>query len=314
LVKNKVINWYSIATGIIIFAAGGILVFLAVNRMNYFYLFYKLAGGVVMQIIGNELYENIFKRKSIRSFSGLPMNAETKEKMTRNTEIVNEACENVRIILAENKSGNIFKGMIGSYGAIRDAGLYTAFIGKNNDNKAEYDIGYYGEAFILSAISARLGTCWISGTFNPDQVNKNLNICENERIYAVTPLGYPAESEGGVHKLMRFAIGSAKRKTIDQISNINEVRDKQDWMVSALEALRVAPSAKNIQPWFVKFEDKKIVLLDGRGSNSSSKSMDIEMGIAMLHLELGANKNGRTGKWVYPVNSGKCKAYFEFNI
>lgn len=264
-----------------------------------------------MKIIGNELYENIFKRKSIRSFSSSPLNAEVKEKMARNAEIVNEASGDVRIILAENKSGNIFKGMLGSYGAIKNADLYAAFIGKNNDTKAEYDIGYYGEAFILSAISAGLGTCWISGTFSPDEVYKDINISENERIYAVTPLGYPAESEGGAHKLMRFIIGSAKRKTIEQISNISEVKDKQDWMISALEALRVAPSERNIQPWFTRFEDEKIVLLDGRDPNSSNKSMNIDLGIAMLHLELGAYKNGRAGKWVYSVNSSRSEAYFE---
>lgn len=264
-----------------------------------------------MQIIGNKLYENIFKRKSIRSFLNSPLNTEVTEKMTRSAEIVNRACQNMRIILAENKSGNIFRGIIGSYGVIRNAVWYAAFIGKNNDNKVEYDIGYYGEAFILSAIFEGLGTCWINGTFNPDEVNKDMNISEDERIYAVTPLGYPAESETGVHKFMRFVIGSAKRKTIEQISNISEIKDKPDWMLSALEALRAAPSARNIQPWFVRFEDGKIVLLDERNSDSAGKSMDIDMGIAMLHLELGAYNAGRTGKWVYPLNSGKSKAYFE---
>lgn len=265
-----------------------------------------------MQIIGNELYENIFKRKSIRSFFNSPLNAEVKEKMAKNAEIVNGACQDIRIIMAENKSGNIFKGIIGSYGVIRNADWYAAFIGKNDDKKVEYDIGYFGEAFILSAISEGLGTCWINGTYNPDEVNKDINISEDERVYAVTPLGYPAESEAGVHKFMRFAIGSAKRKTIEQISNISEIKDKQDWMLSALEALKAAPSARNIQPWFVRFEDGKIVLFDERNSDSAGKSMDIDMGIAMLHLELGVYNAGRTGKWVYPLNSGKSNAYFEF--
>lgn len=81
-------------------------------------------------------------------------------------------------------------------------------------------------------------------------------------------------------------------------------------MLSALEALRAAPSARNIQPWFVRFEDEKIVLLD-ESSNSAGKSMNIDMGIAMLHLELGVYHAGRNGKWVYTVNSGKHKACFE---
>lgn len=131
-----------------------------------------------MQIIGNELYQNIFKRRSIRSFSSSPLNTRVKEKMARNAEIVNGASKDLRIILAGNTPGNIFRGMIGSYGAIKNVGLYAAFIGQNIDDKVEYDIGYYGEAFILSAISEGLGTCWINGTFNPDEVTKDINISE----------------------------------------------------------------------------------------------------------------------------------------
>lgn len=266
-----------------------------------------------MAIISNEAYENIFKRKSVRSFSTEALSNKVKEKLTQNIEIINNKASNVRIVLTENKSGNIFKGLIGSYGVIKNAPLYAAFIGKKDDEKAQFDIGYYGEAFILSAISEGLGTCWIAGTYHPEAVSKEISIAENEQVFAVTPIGYPAENEGGAHKLLRFLVGSAKRKPLDQISDINEAEDRQDWTVSTLEALRAAPSAKNVQPWYVRFEAGKINLFDGKDEQPSNKGINIDFGIALLHLELGAYKNGKTGSWVYPLQSGSLKASFELD-
>ncbi|OPJ57249.1 nitroreductase family protein [Alkalithermobacter paradoxus] len=46
---------------------------------------------------------------------------------------------------------------------------------------------------ILQAQELGLGTCWIGGFFE-DQVKDILEIPENVRVVAITPLGYPAEN------------------------------------------------------------------------------------------------------------------------
>ena len=49
------------------------------------------------------------------------------------------------------------------------------------------------EHLILQATEEGLGTCWI-GSFEETEVKAILNIPENVRVLALTPLGYPNES------------------------------------------------------------------------------------------------------------------------
>jgi len=50
------------------------------------------------------------------------------------------------------------------------------------------------EHLILAATEKGLGTCWIGGQFDEKIVKKALNIPENIRVVALTPLGYPDEA------------------------------------------------------------------------------------------------------------------------
>ncbi len=49
------------------------------------------------------------------------------------------------------------------------------------------------EHLILQAVEEGLGTCWI-GSFEETEVKAILNIPENVRVLALTPLGYPDET------------------------------------------------------------------------------------------------------------------------
>lgn len=56
------------------------------------------------------------------------------------------------------------------------------------------DIAIAFEHLVLAATNFGLGTCWM-GRWGRDEGIKNvLNIPENVKVLAVTPLGYPAES------------------------------------------------------------------------------------------------------------------------
>jgi nitroreductase len=49
------------------------------------------------------------------------------------------------------------------------------------------------EHLILQAAEEDLGTCWI-GSFEEEEVKSILNVPENVRVLALTPLGYPDET------------------------------------------------------------------------------------------------------------------------
>ncbi|MEM2465467.1 MAG: nitroreductase family protein, partial [Candidatus Bathyarchaeia archaeon] len=55
------------------------------------------------------------------------------------------------------------------------------------------DMGISMEHLILAAAEQGLGTCWIGGGFNEENVKKALGIPDEIRVVALTPLGYPDE-------------------------------------------------------------------------------------------------------------------------
>jgi len=71
------------------------------------------------------------------------------------------------------------------------------------------------EHLVLAATDQGLGTCWIGG-FNEAKVKKTLQIPENIKVVALTPLGYPADLSMR-SKLVRSASDAEKRKPIEDI-------------------------------------------------------------------------------------------------
>ena len=55
------------------------------------------------------------------------------------------------------------------------------------------DAGLAMEHLILAAAEQGLGTCW-QGLFSEEKVRNTLNVPENVRVLAMTPLGYPDET------------------------------------------------------------------------------------------------------------------------
>jgi nitroreductase len=65
----------------------------------------------------------------------------------------------------------------------------------NKDGKPYYmlDMGISMEHLMLAATERGLGTCWIGGQLDEKPVKEALNIPENIRVVALTPLGYRDE-------------------------------------------------------------------------------------------------------------------------
>ena len=87
---------------------------------------------------------------------------------------------------------------------------------RNGMNYYLVDVGISMQQLILAATNLELGTCWI-GAFDEAKVKKVLQVPENVKVVAMTPLGYPADKEGIGSKLIKTAIGSGKRKPLEEI-------------------------------------------------------------------------------------------------
>ena len=72
------------------------------------------------------------------------------------------------------------------------------------------------QQLVLAATALELGTCWI-GAFDEATVKKALDVPENIKVVAMTPLGYPTKKEDIGSKAIKTANGSGKRKPLEEI-------------------------------------------------------------------------------------------------
>ena len=63
----------------------------------------------------------------------------------------------------------------------------------NDRSSAEMDCSIVTTQMMLQAQELGLGTCWVCW-FDTKQTKEDFNIPENEEVFALLPLGYPAES------------------------------------------------------------------------------------------------------------------------
>jgi nitroreductase len=196
-------------------------------------------------------------------------------------------------------------GKIGTYGVIKGAQDYIAAIVENGEKDLE-QLGYVLENLILYAASIGLGTCWLGGTFKKSEFVKLVALKEDERLPIVTPIGYPGDKKSMLESFMRFAAGSNQRKLWKELffnESFNEPLEEKNLQNYglALEAVRLAPSASNKQPWRVLKEGRTyhfyLKMNKGYGEKLGFNIQRIDMGIAMCHFEMVLRELGIKGSW-----------------
>ena len=125
---------------------------------------------------------------------------------------------------------------------------------------------------MLDLTDMGLGTCWVGGTFDRGQ----FAIPNGETMLCVITVGHVAE-QSTKEKLIRHAL-SRKRKPVSQ--RLRGYETAPAWVLAAMEAVRLAPSAVNRQ--------KPVFTYDGgtvTAAVDASRAMDwIDLGIAKLHF------------------------------
>lgn len=242
----------------------------------------------------DQLYRAIFTRHSVRTYDRTPLRP-------GNRTAIQEACYmpsafggGARVVLLEQGAERVFAGLI-----MRGVPAFLAMVGDHAAPHVEETLGYLGEYVILMATSLGLGTCWVSGTYRPDEAAKLIGLGPSERLYAVSPLGYQSEA-GLVEKLFKAAARSASRKRLPRLLTAASLplEEGPSWARSALEAARLAPSAVNRQPWrFTIGPDSVTVSLDAPDTGTKAAAKRMDCGMALLHLELGALAAGVAGEW-----------------
>ncbi len=251
-----------------------------------------------MEIPFERWYEAIFQRRSRRQFERRQINSQLFEKLQI---VCNEFIPftGARAVLLNQSPENVFKGAIGKYGKIKNAPSIIVFIGKTDDPNMNEKAGFTGEGIILEATALGLATCWVAGFFRPEAAAEIAEISANEKVLAVSPVGYAVENWTFEEKIMSGFGRSHKRKPLNELIIGFHENIPDEHIKIILEAARLAPSAVNRQPWRFTVESDGIIISTDNTNDSFNIPKRLDCGIAMLHIEVAALKLGIKGKWQF---------------
>jgi hypothetical protein len=200
---------------------------------------------------------------------------------------------------------------LGTYGFIKGATGFLVGAVRGGAGDLE-DYGYLLEEIVLHATGMGLGTCWLGGTFTRSTFTSRFGgVGRDETIPAVVSIGYPADD--GAERIREREQGT-RRFPPDELFFAGAWaeplgRERADGHDDALEAVRMAPSATNRQPWRIVRSggDWHFYLVRTKGYGKGSPWFKllriadlqrVDLGIAMCHFELVARGSGRDGRWV----------------
>ena len=251
----------------------------------------------------------IKKRRSVRKYDGQVVSGElrTKVEAILARERVGFFGGRPRFALIDRDTARAEKGVkLGTYGFIKGVRSFVAGAIAQGPG-ADVDYGYALEAVILELTALGLGTCWLGGTFSRAEYGQVLSLNADEYIPAVTPVGVAGDRKGAVERLVRWGAKSDSRKPWEALFYDGAPENPLTLKAAGadadlLEAIRIAPSASNKQPWRVLRDGDSLhlFLLRTPGYRKLVAATDlqkIDMGIAMCHLETAAGALNLPGGW-----------------
>ena len=241
-----------------------------------------------------KIIDAVRSRRSVRTFSGEPLK---KEDIDQISDFAREAANPYNLpidwMFFNTKESGLSTPVI--------VGEDTYIAGKMlRAEHAEEAFGYSFERIVLFAESIGIGTTWIAGTMNRSSFEKAVSLAENEVMPCVSPLGYPAKKMSVRETVMRKGVKADSRFDFfdiffDGSFDIPLKSESAGKLQTALEAVRLAPSAVNKQPWRVAVCDNCVHFYEKRSKARAEGEWDIQkidMGIALCHFELVAAECG----------------------
>jgi nitroreductase len=212
--------------------------------------------------------------------------------------------------LEEGEAGAKGRVKIGTYGMIVGPRAFIAGVTAKGPLSC-VDFGYCLEGIILRATELGLGTCWIGGAFGRGAIARALSATAEEFVPATTPIGHAAERRSLQDRIVRRSANATSRKDPSELffsagasGEMGPLGDAGRWAL-VLEAVRIGPSASNKQPWRLILDRRDgeklhLVMHEDEGYNNllgEVKLQELDMGIAMRHVEVAAGESGLSGSW-----------------
>lgn len=242
-----------------------------------------------------EILDIIRKRRSVRTFDSGTLSLTDMESILKCAENAeNPYGQKIEWKLLDRKTDRLSSPVI--------VGTDIFIAGKmKRMPHAEEAFGYSFEKAVLYAASIGIGTTWIAGTMNRAAFEKAVDLADDEVLPCVSPLGRASDRMSVRETLMRSNIGADRRADFTELF-YNGSFDRHMTPADAgslfdvLEAVRLAPSAVNKQPWRIVVTGDRAHFYEKHSRGFAGADgwdiQKIDMGIALCHFDLAARACG----------------------
>jgi nitroreductase len=232
----------------------------------------------------DDLYDAIFKRKSIRSYDsthlGQNLLDDVSEKLHGLKSMTTGIKTEFKIISPDQVRG-----------IMKNAPHYIAAFSEAKDDYMT-NVGFMLQQMDLYFSASGLGSCWL-GIPKPTK-----EVTEHSDLEFVILMGFGNSTEA----LHRTNVSQFKRKPLSEITNIKDADE-------LLEPTRLAPSAVNRQNWYFTGDKNLIHAYSLKPSFLRNliggKYFHINVGISICHLQLAAEHFGKKATIMFEEEKGK---------
>lgn len=246
--------------------------------------------------------ETIQKRHSVRTYENQSLLSQDRDALLKcMKQLDNPFGAPVHIYIVDKKLRSDGE-KLGTYGVIKGANTFLG-VSIPNTELAPLAAGYEFENLILLATHMGLGTVWLAATFNRDGFASAMKIPKDELFLAISPVGYPAAKRSLTETMMCSTMKSSSRKEWKELFFQEDfhtplTKDIAGAYAQPLEMVRLAPSAKNAQPWRVrKTQNAYHFYADYKPGLSKGEEIikQVDIGITLSHFHQTALELGLTG-------------------
>jgi nitroreductase len=229
--------------------------------------------------MGNKnLYEAIFKRKSIRQYDLTPLDGHSLAEIMAHTAAIKPQYDGIKIettLLSQKDVKGLF---------LAKAPHYLAVFSESKDGYLT-NAGFMLQQMDLYFSANGLGSCW-QGVAKPTK-----EILNRSKLEFVILLAFGKPKE----KLHRESVSEFQRKPLGEITDVKAADE-------LLEPARLAPSAMNRQQWFFTGNAGTLHAYRAKSSFLTAFMFDrmskVSMGIAICHVWLAAKHLGKEVEFI----------------
>lgn len=233
-----------------------------------------------------DLFDSISKRKSCRDYTQQPLGEEKLEEIRRAIDGFDPLYPDVPLeYWFVTEARGLFK--------VR-APHYLIISGQGKEGELE-NVGFLFQQLVLWLDAHNIGCVWLGST---KDIEQNLG---GKDIIAIA-LG---QTKGATHR----SEAEFKRKSISQITNAPDD--------VCIQAIHLAPSGMNIQPWYLEKTGEQILLYKQSLTPPLSmlyKKTEVDMGIALCHYALACKHFGRPFAFERKTGGEDKKGYRLFGV